>query len=532
MIHSRKKEALNSPQMEMKEKVGQRLMIGISGKTIDPETEELIREIKPGSIILFARNISSPQQVKRLITHIHSLLPSPPLVAIDQEGGRVIRFTRGLTVFPGNMALGAAGAPDLAFQQGLLSALQLKDIGIDINLAPVVDVITSHHNPGITIRSFGDDPKRVSDLACACIEGTQKAGVAAVAKHFPGKGAAECDAHVDLPTVSVSEETFKRIHLPPFMNAIKKGVKGMMTTHICCPSLNGKEHHPATFSRKIVHDYIRTRLNHNGVIFSDDLEMGAIAKHHDIEEACLKATLAGHDMLLICSNYEWQKRGFRALVDAYTHSRLSPDELDASVKRIHHLKHFCNRKTNPDQYNVLVKPEHLAEQIARRSITVIGNEKQVLPIDSRKVNDLLLLIPDLSDLPCLEEGYEPTGNHFLIKACQQLFPGNVGFCFFSLNPEPEEIERMTKLGNNHTLCIVFISNAQENQGQQLLIKNVRQHYDTLVFVLLDNPFDCEWISTQDTCITSYGFRKIQIKLSLAVIFGQVEAQGMLPFKMK
>ncbi|MCK5257743.1 MAG: glycoside hydrolase family 3 protein, partial [Deltaproteobacteria bacterium] len=196
----------------MKEKVGQRLMIGINGKTIDRETEELIQEIKPGSIILFSRNISSPEQVKRLITHIQNLLSSPPLIAIDQEGGRVIRFTKGLTVFPGNMALGAAGSPDLAFQQGLLSASQLKDIGIDINLAPVVDVITSHHNPGITIRSFGDDPKRVSDLACAFIEGTQKAGLVAVAKHFPGKGAAEVDAHFDLPTVSVLEKTFEKIH--------------------------------------------------------------------------------------------------------------------------------------------------------------------------------------------------------------------------------------------------------------------------------------------------------------------------------
>ncbi|MCK5421337.1 MAG: beta-N-acetylhexosaminidase [Deltaproteobacteria bacterium] len=516
--------------VEMKEKVGQRLMIGINGKTIDRETEELIQEIKPGSIILFSRNISSPEQVKRLITHIQNLLPSPPLIAIDQEGGRVIRFTKGLTVFPGNMALGAAGSPDLAFQQGLLSASQLKDIGIDINLAPVVDVITSHHNPGITIRSFGDDPKRVSDLACAFIEGTQKAGLVAVAKHFPGKGAAEVDAHFDLPTVSIPEKTFEKIHLFPFTKAIENGVKGIMSTHIYCPTLDSKVQHPATFSRKIVNDYIRTRLNYNGVIFSDDLEMGAIAKHYNIEETCLKTTMAGHDMLLICSNYKWQKRGFHALVDAYTNSLLSPEELDASVKRIHNLKNFCSKGTTPNQYKTSLKPDILAEQIAQQSITVICNEKRLLPIDSQKVKDLLLLIPDLSALPSLEEGYEPTENHFLIKECHHFFPGKVGFRFFSLNPEHGEIEQTTKPGNKHTLFIVFISNAQVNQGQKLLIKKVRQCYDNIVFVLLDNPFDCEFMNTKDTCITSYGFRKIQLKLLLAVIFGKVEAAGKLPFK--
>ncbi len=283
-------------------------MVGISGTTIDSETRKHLQEIKPGSVILFSRNISSVRQVEKLIAQLHELLPSPPLIAIDQEGGRVIRFTKGITVFPGNMALGAAGSIELSYQQGLLSALQLKETGIDLNLAPVVDVITSHHNPGITIRSFGDNPERVSDLAAAFIKGTQKAGVAAVAKHFPGKGAAEVDAHFDLPTVSRPRKAFEKIHLFPFKKAVENGVKGIMSTHVYYPKLESKKQCPATFSRKIVGDYIRTKLNYDGLIFSDDLEMGAIVKHNTIEEACLKATRAGHDMLLICSNYQWQKQ--------------------------------------------------------------------------------------------------------------------------------------------------------------------------------------------------------------------------------
>jgi beta-N-acetylhexosaminidase len=518
--------------IDMKEKVGQRLMIGINGKTIDSETEEHLKEIKPGSIILFSRNISSAKQVGRLITQIHELLPSPPLIAIDQEGGRVIRFTRELTVFPGNMALGATDSPDLAYQQGLSSASQLKDIGINCNLAPVVDVITSHHNPGITIRSFGDDPERASDFACAFIEGTQKAGVAAVAKHFPGKGAAEVDAHFDLPTVSISEKTFEEIHILPFKKAIENGVKGIMSTHIYCPMLDSEDHHPATFSQKIVKDHIRTKLNYNGVIFSDDLEMGAIVKHYGIPEACIKATLAGHDMLLICSNYQWQKQGFHALLDAYTNSLLPLEELDASVERIHNLKNFCSVKIPSNQYKTSLNPEVIAQKIAQQSITIISNKKHLLPIDSKKTKEILLLIPDLSKMSFLEEGYEPTEKHFLIKECKHYFPGKVRSHFFSLNPEHGKIEQIGKFGNKQTLCIAFISNAQGNQGQKLLIKKVRQWYDNIIFVLTDNPFDCEFMSPNDTCITSYGFRKTQLLSLLMVIFGKSGATGKLPFKVK
>jgi len=505
-------------------------MIGINGKTINREAKEHLQEIKPGSIILFNRNISSAEQVHKLITQIHELLPLNPLIAVDQEGGRVIRFTKDLTVFPGNMALGAVDSLNLAYQQGLLSAYQLKKIGIDLNLAPVVDVITSSHNPGITTRSFGDDPKRVSDLAIAFIQGTQKMRVAAVSKHFPGKGAAEVDAHFDLPTITISKRSFEKTHLFPFRKAVKNDVKGIMSTHIYCPALDSKGHYPATFSQKIVKDYIRTKLNYNGVIFSDDLEMGAIVKYYSIEEACIKATLAGHDILLICSSYQLQKQGFHTLVDAYTNYLLPIEELDTSVKRIQNLKKFCNMNIPLDRYKTLLKPEALAQKIAQQSIALISNKKHLLPIDSKKVKDLLLLIPDLSVLPILEEGYKPTEKHFLIKECKRYFSGTLAFHFFPLSLGHREIEEISKLKNKHTLCITFISNAQENKGQRFLIKKLQKWNEEAIFVLMDNPFDLEFLSPKDTCITSYGFRKIQLLSLLKVIFGKVKATGKLPFK--
>jgi len=516
--------------MDIKEKVGQRLMIGITGEHLDRKTEEHLKEIQPGSVILFKRNISSAAQVAQLISHIKHTLSSPPLIAIDQEGGRVIRFTRDITVFPGNMALGAAGSLDLAYQQGFTSGLQLKEIGIDINLAPVVDVITSHHNPGITIRSFGDDPQKVADLASAFIKGTQQAGVAAVAKHFPGKGAAQLDAHIDLPTVALPEKTFEKIHRYPFRKAIENGVQGIMSTHVHYPALDSTEDHPATFSPNIVKEYLRTRCTFDGLIFSDDLEMGAIAKHYPIDKTCLLATRAGHDMLLICSDYQLQKQGFEALVEAYTTSILSREELEASIARIHTLRRFCQTSLPLDHTTRVPHPETLAEHIAQQAITIISDERNLLPVDTHKAGNILLLIPDLSEAPALEEGYDPTEEHLLIKECTGHFHGTCEFHFFSLDPKAGELAGLTKRNKRSRTCILFISNAQGNDGQKQLIKRVRQCYDNPIFVLLDNPFDYEFLNSRDTCLTSYGFRKTQIMALANVIFGKAEAAGNLPFR--
>ena len=507
-------------------------MIGITGTHLDRETEKHLKEINPGSVILFKRNISSAHQTGELISHIKEILPSPPLIAIDQEGGRVIRFTSDITVFPGNMALGATGSTDLAYKQGLESASQLKEIGIDINLAPVVDVITTYHNPGITIRSFGDDPHKVADFAGAFIEGTQKMGVAAVAKHFPGKGAAEVDAHIDLPTISLPKDLFEELHLYPFRQAIENGVQGIMTTHVHCPSLDRKGDHPATFSPPIVKDLIRKRYKFDGVIFSDDLEMGAIAKHYPINDACRRATVAGHDMLLICSNYELQRQAFNGLIEDYSSSLLSRDELDESVRRLNTMRKFISAKPSPDHTSPPSNPEDLAQQIAQEAITIISDTRHLIPITTQKTEAVHLLIPDLSKTPALEEGYAPTGEHLLIRECKKCFSGTVTFNFFSLNPEPEEIEQMMQSARKQDTCILFISNAQENQGQKNLIKKVRQCYDSPLFVLLDNPFDCEYSNPQDTCLTSYGLRRKQLLSLVKIIFGKAEAQGRLPFRIK
>jgi beta-N-acetylhexosaminidase len=518
--------------MDLKEKVGQQLMIGISGTGIDPETERQLREIQPGFIILFARNISSAGQVKELIAGLKQQVSPSPLIAVDQEGGRVIRFARDITVFPGNMALGAADSPDLAFNQGFFSAMQLKALGIDVNLAPVVDVLAEHYNPGITIRSFGDDPEKVAELAVAFARGTRMAGMAAVAKHFPGMGAAQVDPHLDLPAVSLSEDAFEAVHRLPFRKLMADGINGIMSTHLCCPGLDGGGSIPATFSAAIVADYIRRRCGYDGLVFSDDLEMGAIARHFSIGESCLRAMRAGHDVLLICKDYGRQKAGFYALLDGYTRSEPAQEGLDESVRRISALRDFCSAPISAHEHFPDAAPEALAQSIAREAVTVIAAGTGPLPIDSEVTDEIQLIIPDLSSTPVLEDGYEPSERHPIIRACRECFPGRCSFHFFPLNPRPDDVERIAAAADRQCPCIIFLSDALGNRGQQNLIVKIRERRRQPIFVLLDNPFDYTLIAPGETCLTAYGLRKTQLLALVQVIFGKAPAPGKLPCRIQ
>jgi len=516
--------------MDLKAAVGQQLMIGITGIGIDPETEKHLQEINPGFIILFARNISSAGQVRELVSRLKQMISPPPLIAIDQEGGRVIRFTKDITVFPGNMALGAAGSEDLAFQQGLATAAQLKAIGIDINLAPVVDVITSHYNPGVTIRSFGDNPEDVSKLALALTRGTELGGIAAVAKHFPGLGAAQIDPHLDLPTVTLSEEEFEHVHRFPFRQAMAAGISGIMTSHLHCPALDSLRKEPATFSPDIVAGYIRGACNYDGLVLSDDLEMGAIRRHYSVEDACMKAVEAGHDILLICSDGKSQKAGFNALLEAYTRSCLPQEALEHSLRRIASLRRFCSIPPSVSRDTQPPEAEDLASTIARQAVTVISPGRGAFPIDGDTAGGIHLLIPDLSALSVMEDGYAPSAEHILVRACRELAAGGCSFQFFPLNPDEQDIERIVLAAGRDTRCLAFIANALSNRGQQALIEQVRRCYDHPLFVLLDNPFDYTLLDPDDACVTAYGLRRTQLLALAEVIFGKAVAQGKLPFR--
>ena len=278
---------------------GQLLFVGFEGLEIPPELGKQIQAGRIGGVVLFRRNIGEPEQVRLLIRRLHELAPAdaPLTVAIDQEGGRVQRLRAPWTEWPPMRTLGAGSVGQTAMF-GKALALELLDVGVDLDFAPVVDVDSNPQNPVIGDRSFATDPATVGAHAGAFIEAMQSAGVACCAKHFPGHGDTDLDSHLHLPRLDLDRTRLDRTELPPFRAAIAAGVASIMTAHVLFPKLDPKR--PATLSPSVM-GMLRDELGYDGMVFSDDVEMKAVADHVSVEQRSLGVLEAGVDVILACS---------------------------------------------------------------------------------------------------------------------------------------------------------------------------------------------------------------------------------------
>ena len=320
--------------MNLDELIGARLAVGIPGPDASDEVIERMRATRAQSLVVFSRNFTSPEQFTRLLRRLEETLQQRLLVMVDHEGGRIIRFANGVTRFPDAMTLGKTQGPDAVERQGCVEAEELRRLGVHVNLAPCVDVFVEGSDPVIGDRSYGPDPVQVSALAVARIRGLQSQGVAACAKHFPGLGAIQRDPHKTLPTISLDWAAMRAAHLLPFGAAIRAGVAMVMSSHVCYPALGDPPGLPATFSRSLIRTLLRETLRFSGPILTDDLEMGALRTFGSIGDACVRATEAGHDLLLSCSDLVAAHSALLTLRQAYQSGRLDQAELEASVNRL------------------------------------------------------------------------------------------------------------------------------------------------------------------------------------------------------
>jgi beta-N-acetylhexosaminidase len=323
--------------MNLKEKLAQLIMVGFDGTRPGPAITRLVKTTRVGGVIIFRRNVTTPEQVLTLTRGLQRLAPKAPLfVAIDQEGGRVSRLPPPFTQFPPAATLGARKAVALTYAIGEIMGRELAAIGVNMNMAPVLDVNTNAANPIIGDRAFGDSPMVVEGHGLALMVGLQDHGVIACAKHFPGHGATSTDSHLELPVVSASLRQLERIHLRPFEHAIANRLSALMTAHVLYPALDAQA--PATLSKKIVTGLLRRAMGFDGVVITDDLEMQAIADRHDAGRAALKAFLAGADVLLFCRDQDAPEQAIDALAGAVKRGRLSEARIDQSLNRILRLK--------------------------------------------------------------------------------------------------------------------------------------------------------------------------------------------------
>ena len=320
---------------------GQMLMTGFEGTTLNRETEDLIRDHHVGGLILFSRNYENPVQLHTLIRNLQEVAAStstglPLFISVDQEGGRVARLTEPFTKYPPLCCLGHAQSESLASRFGQALATELKDVGINMDYAPVLDVHTNPENPIIGDRAIAPDPQTVARLGNAFIQGFRDAGLIPVGKHFPGHGDTHLDSHLDLPTVKRDAATLEAVELLPFRETIAQGLEVIMTAHVIYPAWDEKN--PATFSKTILQDILRKKLGFKGIIMSDDLEMKAVDHYYDFEALPRMGINAGLDMFMICNNTGKARALHDRLTEEVVKETIALARVQQSVERILRLK--------------------------------------------------------------------------------------------------------------------------------------------------------------------------------------------------
>ena len=323
--------------MTSREKIGQLFMVGFTGTTVTPELTSFIKEYKPGGVILFSRNLESIEQIVELTNELQrASSTSPLLISIDQEGGRVSRLPKGFTIFPSCELIGRCNSSELAYAAAATIATELKAVGINMNMAPVLDVNSNPDNPVIGDRAFSSVPEEVGEMALVTVAGLQDNKVVACGKHFPGHGDTNADSHKELPVVEASRERLEAMEFPPFRRAVAAGVATMMTAHVLYKGLDDQL--PATLSPGIITNLLREEMRYDGVVLTDDLEMHAIVDHYGVGDAAVRAVLAGCDVLLICKERDREIAAFEAVEKAVASGIIDGERLNQSVARIQRVK--------------------------------------------------------------------------------------------------------------------------------------------------------------------------------------------------
>ncbi|HEY8185400.1 MAG TPA: glycoside hydrolase family 3 N-terminal domain-containing protein [Pyrinomonadaceae bacterium] len=336
--------------LPLEQQIGQFFYIGLTGTEIDADTRALIQEVQPGGVIIFGRNVKGPQQVRELLDGVRELVPTEPLFGVDQEGGLVDRLRKIFTPMPSARTIREHG--DLAGSRALgrITGEALMLLGFNMNFAPVMSIMTDERDllsNGLYSRSYGRSPGEVLGYTTVYLRGLQETGIIACLKHFPGIGAGEVDSHEQMPMVSLSHDDLMAQDLAPYIELFQRKddrVRCVMVSHGGFPNIDiskgvtGGLLEPASLSQNIVTNLLRNELGYQHLVVTDDLEMGAIAKHCDIEDAAVRAFLAGNDMMLICAHPVTIRHGYQALLEVARNGKLSKERIKASLKRIAAMK--------------------------------------------------------------------------------------------------------------------------------------------------------------------------------------------------
>ena len=515
--------------MTTEQKVGQLFMVYFTDPYFSPALEQMISEYHVGGIIIFARNVTNLSDLARLINDAQNAATNaepgvPLLVAADQEGGHVSRLREGGTIFPSNMAVGATGSVADAQLMASIMATEMKAVGINMNLAPVMDVNSNPANPIIGIRSFGSSPQLVSRLGTVMIEVYQAQGIIATAKHFPGHGDTSLDSHLSLPTITHDLARLEAVELVPFRAAISTGVDCIMTAHISVPAVDPLPNRPATLSPPILHGLLREQMGFEGLIATDSLGMRAITDGYDSATAAALAFEAGADLLMFGDDPghhpSEQRWAYDRVLELVEDGRVPMSRLDDAVRRILLLK---ARRGILDWQPVAIDrileevgtAEHLAvaQQVALDSITLVRDDERLLPLDSE--SSILVVYP--------------RGQAALGWALQG-HGSNIRLREVGIRPSWAEIEAVATEAQRVDVLVLGTLNVQRYPEQARLVEALHGEH-TLITVALRSPYDLLSYPQASTYLATYGQPAVSMEALAEVLFGLEAPRGRLPVEL-
>ncbi len=522
-------------EMSLPEQIGQILAVGFPTTTPSPEIIDLIQHHHVGSIILFKRNIQSAEQV-RALTHSLQMVAraaghrQPLLIMIDQENGMLRRFGESATTFPGNMALGAIGSPEVAYEVALATGRELKALGITMNLAPVLDVNNNPANPVIGVRSFGEDPYAVARLGVAMVKGYRAAGVINNLKHFPGHGDTAVDSHLALPTIPYTLERLETLELIPFKEAIQAGADSVMIGHMYLPALTSGKMEPASVSHAIITGLLRERLGFKGVIISDCLEMQAIVDTVGTARGSVLGLQAGLDLILVSHRYDRQRASIAAVQAAVEDGTVSSATLRQAAERVLHFKaHTLSWDDLPatDALSTIGCQAHmrLRDHVYELSTTLVRNEEALLPLHLQAEQRLLLLLPQpTSSTQAIDEDLP---GHTLLKSIQARHP-LVNALTIAPQPGAADYATILQAVNEAAVTLVVTVNANLDPYQGELMQRLLGSGRPVIGIAAYNPYDLLAFPALPTYLVTYEYTQPAFAAAARVLFGEIPARGRLP----
>jgi len=513
----------------MEQKVGQLFVVYFADPDFSPDLEQMITEYHVGGIIIFGRNVTSLADLAHLINDAQdaaiSAEPGIPLfVATDQEGWPVLRLQEGATIFPSTMAVGATASMTDAQLMATIMASEMKAVGINMNLAPVMDVNSNPANPIIGIRSFGSSPRLVSRLGTAMIGTYQAQGIIATAKHFPGHGDTSLDSHLSLPIITHDWARLEAVELAPFRAAISTGVDCIMTAHISLPAVDPTPNQPATLSPPILQGLLRDQMGFEGLIATDSLGMTAITDRYDVASAAALAFQAGADLLMFGDDPghdpSEQRPAYERVLQLVKGGSVPMSRLDDAVRRILLLK---AKRGILDWQPVVTEriaeevgtTEHMAaaRQVALDSITLLRDDEHLLPLN-----------PESSILVVCPPGAAGLGR------VMQAYGSDIHLLEVGITPSGAQIEEVMAEAQGAEVVVLGTLNVQRYSEQVALVEATHADH-RLITVALRSPYDLLSYPHVSTYLATYGQAPASMEALAEVLFGFEAPRGRLPVEL-